>query len=66
MRILKRRIGHALIGEADAHMQVVDGDSVRVGAEGPAEARVLRDEVLRELSEAAREALAPVRRADHP
>ena len=65
MRILKRRIGHALVGEADAHMQVVDGDSVRIGAEGPAEARVFRDEVLRELSKAAREALAPMPRANN-
>jgi sRNA-binding carbon storage regulator CsrA len=65
MRILKRRIGHALVGEADAHVQRVEGYRMRIGQETPAEAPAFREEVLRELSKAAREALAPVRRADN-
>jgi hypothetical protein len=63
MRIFKRRVGHALVGEADASMQMADGD--RVAVDTPADAPGFRDDVLRELSKAAREALAPVRIGDN-
>ncbi len=65
MRICKRRVGQALVGEADHNLQLTDGDRVRVGGESTTEARVWRDEVLRELSKAAREALNQLRRADN-
>ena len=65
MRLFKRRVGQALVGQADANMKMTDGDRVRIGAERPTEARVFRDEVLRELSKAAREALNQVRLPDN-
>ena len=62
MRMLRRRVGQASVVDAEATERMLEiyGDRV----ETPENVPVFREEVLRELSRAAREALAAAGRAD--
>ena len=51
MRIIKRGMGEA------SKMEKIQGDKVRAATDGPKDKPVYRNEVLEELSAAAREAL---------
>jgi hypothetical protein len=63
MRTLKRRIGQESVdGNAPDPMSAVNDE--RIGVETSEDVPVFRDDVLRELSEAAQEALAAAGRAD--
>ncbi len=59
MRIIKRGVGEALkvAGNVSVKVLQVRGDKVRVAIDSPADKPVYRNEVLEELSAAAREAL---------
>jgi sRNA-binding carbon storage regulator CsrA len=65
MQIFKRRVGQASVldGNPPDQMSAVNDD--RIGVETPENVPVFRDEVLRELSRAAQEALAAAGRADN-
>jgi sRNA-binding carbon storage regulator CsrA len=62
MRMLRRRVGQASVVDAEATERMLEiyGDRV----ETPDNVPVFREEVLRELSRAAQEALATAGRAD--
>jgi len=59
MRIIKRGVGEALTVAGNVSVKVlkVSGDRVRVAIDSPSDKPVYRNEVLEELSAAAREAL---------
>ena len=61
MRNLKRRVGKELAaeGEASGKAPQVRGAGDRVLVEAPRDKRLLRDDILEQLSAAAREALKP-------
>jgi carbon storage regulator CsrA len=61
MRIIKRGVGEALTVAGNVSVKVlkVRGDRVRIAIDSPAHKPVYRNEVLEELSAAAREALEP-------
>ena len=61
MRILKRGVGEALTFAGNAFVKVlkVRGDGVKAASDTPKDKPVYRNEVLEELSAAAREALRP-------
>jgi carbon storage regulator CsrA len=60
MRIIKRGVGEALTVAGNVSVKVlkVRGDRVRVAIDSPVDKPVYRNEVLEELSAAAREALS--------
>ena len=65
MQILKRRVGQASVLERNTPDQIRAVNDDRIGVETPENVPVFRDEVLRELSTAAQEALAAAGRADN-
>jgi sRNA-binding carbon storage regulator CsrA len=67
MQILKCRVGQASVvdGKATLKMPEVIGDKTGAAPETSEDVPVLRDEVLRQLSKAAQEALRTLPRADN-
>jgi carbon storage regulator CsrA len=66
MRILKRGVGETLTVAGNAIVKIlkVRGDGVRAASDTPMDKPVYRNEVLEELSAAAREALRPPNSSD--
>jgi carbon storage regulator CsrA len=64
MRIIKRGVGEAsaVAGNVSVKMEKIQGDKVRAATDKPKDKPVYRNEVLEELSAAAREALKQPKR----